>query len=80
MLRSMRTTVVLDDDVAAAIDQLRRSDSVGLSEAVNQLIRAGLRQVPRARRFRQRSAPLGLRIDVSNVAEALETLDGAGGR
>jgi hypothetical protein len=76
----MRTTVVLDDDVAAAIDQLRRSDPVGLSEAVNQLIRAGLRQAPRARRFRQRSAPLGLRIDVSNVAEALETLDGAGGR
>ncbi|MGP8161366.1 MAG: CopG family transcriptional regulator [Candidatus Dormibacteria bacterium] len=75
----MRTTVVLEDDVAAAIDQLRRSDSVGLSDAVNQLIRAGLRQAPRARRFRQRSAPLGLRIDVSNVAEALETLDGAGG-
>ncbi|HAW11306.1 MAG TPA: CopG family transcriptional regulator, partial [Chloroflexi bacterium] len=49
-------------------------------EAVNQLIRAGLLQTPRVRRFRQRSAPLGLRVDVSNVAEALETLDGAGGR
>jgi len=76
----MRTTVDLDDDVAAAIDQLRRGGSVGLSEAVNQLIRAGLLQAPRPHRFRQRSAPLGLRIDVSNVAEALETLDGAGGR
>jgi metal-responsive CopG/Arc/MetJ family transcriptional regulator len=76
----MRTTVDLDDDVAAAIDQLRRGGSVGLSEAVNQLIRAGLLQAPRAHRFRQRSAPLGLRIDVSNVAEALEILDGAGGR
>jgi Arc/MetJ family transcription regulator len=77
----MRTTVDLDDDVAAAIAQLRRGGSVGLSEAVNQLIRAGLLQTPRVHhRFRQRSAPLGLRIDVSNVAEALETLDGAGGR
>jgi metal-responsive CopG/Arc/MetJ family transcriptional regulator len=76
----MRTTVDLDDDVAAAIDQLRRGGSVGLSEAVNQLIRAGLLQTPRAHRFRQRSAPLGLSIDVSNVAEAIEALDGAGGR
>ncbi|MGD0371440.1 MAG: ribbon-helix-helix protein, CopG family [Candidatus Dormibacteria bacterium] len=76
----MRTTVDLEDDVVAAIDQMRRGGSVGLSEAVNQLIRAGLLQTPRVRRFRQRSAPLGLRVDVSNVAEALETLDGAGGR
>jgi hypothetical protein len=80
MLGHMRTTVDLDDDVAAAIAQLRRAASVGLSEAVNQLIRAGLLQAPRAHRFRQRSAPLGLRIDASNVAEALEILDGAGGR
>ena len=76
----MRTTVDLDDDVAAAIDQLRRGGAVGLSDAVNQLIRAGLLKTPRAHRFRQRSAPLGIRIDVSNVAEALETLHGAGGR
>ncbi len=76
----MRTTVDLDDDVAAAIDQLRRGASVGLSDAVNRLIRAGLLQTPRSHRFRQRSAPLGLRVDASNVAEALETLDGAGGR
>jgi metal-responsive CopG/Arc/MetJ family transcriptional regulator len=76
----MRTTVDLDDDVAAAIDQLRRGGAVGLSDAVNQLIRAGLLQTPRAHRFRQRSDPLGIRIDVSNVAEALETLHGAGGR
>jgi metal-responsive CopG/Arc/MetJ family transcriptional regulator len=76
----VRTTVDLDDDVAAAIDQLRRGGSVGLSEAVNQLIRGGLLQAPRTHRFHQRSAPLGLRVDVSNVAEVLETLDGPGGR
>jgi len=73
----MRTTVVLDDDVAAAIDRLRRERSMGLSEAVNELVRAGLRTSREKRRsFRQRSHSLGLRIDVTNVAEALEQLEG----
>jgi hypothetical protein len=72
----MRTTVKLDDDVAAAAEQLRRERHIGLSEAVNELARAGLRRRPVARkRFRQRTRPIGLRIDVSNVAEALELLD-----
>ena len=76
----MRTTVSLDDDVAAAVDEVRRSRHVGLSEAVNELIRAGM-TVPRKRRaFRQRSSELGLRIDVSNVAEALDVLDGPAAR
>jgi len=75
----MRTTVSLDEDVAAAVDQLRRARGVGLSEAVNELIRAGLRarQQPA---FRQRTADLGLRVDVSNVAAALEVLDGPAAR
>jgi Arc/MetJ family transcription regulator len=73
----MRTTVSLDDDVAAAVEEARRSRHLGLSEAVNDLIRAGLATVPPARRvFHQRSSDLGLRIDVSNVAEALDVLDG----
>jgi metal-responsive CopG/Arc/MetJ family transcriptional regulator len=71
----MRTTVSFDDDVAAAIDQLRRERSIGLSEAVNELVRAGLRDKPTTNRFRQRSHRLGLSIDVSNVADTLETLD-----
>jgi Arc/MetJ family transcription regulator len=77
---SMRTTLTLDDDVAAAVEEMRRDRSMGLSEAVNELARAGLR-VPRQRStFRQRTANLGLRVDVSNVAEALETLEGPGNR
>ena len=72
----MRTTVRLDDDVAAALEQLRRERGLRLSEAVNELIRAGLRRTPSRSRFRQRSRRLGLRIDVTNVAEALEQLDG----
>lgn len=73
----MRTTIRLDDDVAAAAEQLRRERHVGLSEAVNTLARAGLRtQHPGRRAFRQRTSRLGLRVDVSNVAEALDLLDG----
>jgi metal-responsive CopG/Arc/MetJ family transcriptional regulator len=71
----MRTTVSLDDDVAAAVERLRRDRSMGLSEAVNELARAGLTVKQRARPFKQRTARLGLKLDVTNVAEALELLD-----
>ena len=72
----MRTTLSLDDDVAAAVQRLREERHVGLSEAVNELIRVGLAAPARRTAFRQRSANLGLRVDVSNVADALEHLDG----
>jgi metal-responsive CopG/Arc/MetJ family transcriptional regulator len=72
----MRTTVTFDDDVAAALDRLRRDRSIGLSEAVNELIRAGLRVRRSKRGFRQRSTDIGLRIDVTDVADALELLEG----
>lgn len=73
----MRTTVDLADDVAAAVDKARRERGLGLSEAVNDLVRAGL--LPRERpRFRQRRNDMGMRIDVSNVGEAIELLESAG--
>jgi hypothetical protein len=71
----MRTTVMLDRDIAAAVRRLQRERGVGVSEALNQLARAGLTAKPRAVTFRQRSARIGLRIDVRNVAEALEVLE-----
>jgi Arc/MetJ family transcription regulator len=75
----MRTTIRLDDDVAAAAQRLSHEEHIGLGEAVNRLARAGLRPGQSTRRpFRQRSAELGLQVDVSNVADALEQLDGAG--
>ena len=72
----MRTTLTLDDDVAAAVQRLREERNLGLSEAVNELVRAGLAAPPRRKVFRQRTANLGLRIDVSSVADAMEHLDG----
>ena len=76
----MRTTLSLDDDVAAAVQRLREERNLGLSEAVNELVRAGLAAPPRRKDFRQRTVNLGLRIDVSSVAGALEHLDGPGAR
>lgn len=73
----MRTTVTLADDVAAAVEQLRRDRAIGMSEAVNELIRAGLASSGQARQpFRLRSYDLGVHINVDNIAEALEVLDG----
>lgn len=72
----MRTTVKLDRDVAAAVAQLRGNEGIGLSEAVNRLARAGLTQRHERQPFRQRSVDMGLLIDVSNVAEALELAEG----
>jgi Arc/MetJ family transcription regulator len=73
----MRTTINLDPDVAAAAEQLRRSKHIGLSEAVNELARAAMRSRPARAPFRQRTHDLGLTLDVSNVAEALDVLDAA---
>jgi hypothetical protein len=74
----MRTTVTLADDVAAELDRLRRERSIGVSEALNELARAGMvrRKEPR-KKFVQRTHNLGRAyIDVTNVAEALELAEG----
>ncbi len=72
----MRTTLNLADDVAAAVEKLRRERSIGLSEAVNHLVRAGLTKQKAEAPFRQKAHDLGRGIDFSNVTDAIETLDG----
>ena len=53
---------------------------IGLSEAVNELVRSGLSADRHARPFRQKTHDLGRGLDVSNIAEAIETLDGPAAR
>lgn len=72
----MRTTVSLADDVAAAVQRLRKERSIGLSEAVNELIRAGLTKRQVANRFQQQTYDMREGIDYSNIGDAIETLDG----
>lgn len=77
----MRTTVDLAADVASAVQRLRRDRAIGLSEAVNELIRAGLTKKERSTRFRQKTHDLGkATIDYSNVADAIESADGTASR
>ena len=71
----MRTTVTLADDVAAELVRLRKQRGLGVSEALNELARAGMAGRRQSGRFQQRSTSLGLRLDVSNIAEVLDTLD-----
>ena len=77
----MRTTLTLDDDVAAQIERLRRDRDANLKDVVNEALRRGLRDMtgtPRTRRpFRTQTHAMGApRIDIDNIAEALAQADG----
>ena len=71
----MRTTINLDEDVAAAIEQLRRERRLGLSEALNLLARQGLMRQQRVGPYVHQDADLGMRVDVSNIGDVLDILD-----
>jgi hypothetical protein len=75
----MRTTITLADDVAAGIDKLRRERDLGLSEAVNDLVRAGLTKQEARPPIEFKTYDLGIGIDVSNIGEAIETIERADG-
>jgi hypothetical protein len=72
----MRTTVVIDSDVAAEVDRLRRG-GLGLSEALNLLARRGMSAQPHAdtAKYRHRTSKVGVKVDVTNVADVLDLLD-----
>ncbi len=71
----MRTTVNLTDDVAAAVAQVHSKRSIGMSQAINELIRAGLTaDEGRARHFAQKSQT----SDADGRHELGEALDDAG--
>ena len=72
----MRTTVVIDSDVAGEIERLRR-EGMGLSEALNFLARRGMAQGISSppEKYQHRTVPIGLKVDVTNVAEVLDLLD-----
>ena len=78
----MRTTLTLDDDVAIAIERLRRSRKASLKQIVNQVLREGLKQAnarpKRGEPFQTRVVDLGepLIPNVDNVAEVLDLVEG----
>jgi hypothetical protein len=73
----MRTTLTLDDDVAADLERLRKVRNVGLKDLVNDALRRGLKDLrsrpPLVEPFRTRSVSLGkIRLtNIDNIGEAL---------
>jgi metal-responsive CopG/Arc/MetJ family transcriptional regulator len=73
----MRTTITLDDDVAAALERLRKTRDASLKELINDALRRGLKDMSarpkRSQSFRTMSVALGhVRLaSIDNVGEAL---------
>lgn len=78
----MRTTLTIDEDIAAELDRLRRARHSSLKQLVNDALRRGLRDIapsPRKRKsFRTRSFHTGgvLVKSIDNVAELLAEIEG----
>ena len=78
----MRTTLTIDDDVAAMLEQQRKTRRTSLKDLVNEALRRGLEDLDSRRRqrdhFETRSVDLGrLKIaSIDNVAEVLAIADG----
>jgi len=77
----MRTTLTIDDDLAARLQRLRRN-GVTLKELVNEALRAGLDEIeerkPRPRRAYTTPMDLGAFLvpNVDDVWGVLEAVDG----
>ncbi len=78
----MRTTLTLEDDVAAMLHRVRGSRTATLKDVVNEALRQGLAQMesrsPRRRPFRTSSVDLGRCLigNVDDVSEALAIAEG----
>jgi hypothetical protein len=78
----MRTTLTLDDDVAAALERVQNARGGTLKQVVNDALREGLARLenprPPSRRSFTRPVSLGRPAlpDVDNVAEVLATVEG----
>ena len=78
----MRTTLTLDDDVAAALERLRKSRDASLKQLVNEALRRGLEEMrsrPKRREpLQTRSVALGrVRVaSIDDIGEALAIADG----
>ena len=82
MLLCMRTTISIDDDVAAILVRVRQTRKASLKAIVNEALRQGLQQLssprPRRRPYRTPSYSLGRCLigGVDDVSEALALGEG----
>jgi len=82
----MRTTLTLDEDVAARLVELQHKLGVSFKDVVNRTLRQGLeQQATRPRqppKFTVKARKMGLRpgLNYDNVGELLEHIEGAAHR
>jgi hypothetical protein len=73
----MRTTLTIDDDVAAALEGIRRSRDVRLKDLINEALRRGLQDMKRStkprERFFTRTVALG-RVRIGSLDDISEAL------
>jgi hypothetical protein len=78
----MRTTLTLDDDVAAMLARLRKTQNGNLKQLVNEALRRALPEMQRSKksfaRHQTRTVSLGrcLLSSLDDVAEALAVTEG----
>jgi hypothetical protein len=78
----MRTTLTLDEDVAALLARVRKARRAGLKETVNEALRQGLRQMsappPKRKPYETPSWDLGKPLidNLDNIAEVLAYAEG----
>jgi Arc/MetJ-type ribon-helix-helix transcriptional regulator len=78
----MRTTLTLDDDVAAQIERLRESRKTSLKEVINEALRSGLKAMQEPKRakrsFQTKPVSLGRCFfdNLDNTAEILAVVEG----
>jgi hypothetical protein len=78
----MRTTLTLDDDVAAALERLRESRDQSFKELVNEALRLGLQTLASPSKprepFRTKVVDLGpcKLANLDNIAEVLAIAEG----
>jgi len=78
----VRTTLTLDDDVAARIERIRSSKKVSLKDLINDALRAGLDEyengtAPAATAYKLKPVELGARLPaIDDVADILSSYEG----
>ena len=79
----MRTTLTIEEELAAQIEELRRREGLSLKRVINSLLREGLRsrQRPvRAKKFCTPTRKLGLRsaFDPAKLNQLVDELEAEG--
>ena len=78
----MRTTLTIDDDIAAEIERVRRTRAVSLRDVINDALRRGLSDLSARPKlgepFRTQTVSLGkMRLaNVDNISESLAVAEG----